>query len=345
MKSTYQIKFKRGKRYSTEYVRMLLKGYESIINGIAPEVVLDNFIAEYDSFIRRSKKQWDKFVQTEGFSLNTPLADLDPDAKALVKDLAPVFCMCRDEKLIKQLESIGFYPIIQKHFINSDEIHKSIDTFISNLRLGSRQHVGLLLLVHQIALIKCALIIEEAVGDVKGYKNRESVVKSKIIAENLKRTFSKGRTPRFLRTSKARRYYLQFKLTEKILTAGNVLAKRNHRGSYNLRHLSVMCYKPIRDILPKEEFKDNDIIIHLFDVFKVLFREQNPYENTEQWELRSKSLNPKNAPKGDNYRKYQLNWVKTIIGYSTVNKLFKDDSDYINPNPSINPLDVLDAFE
>lgn len=344
MKDKYQITFKRAKTYPLEYVNLVLDAFEAWINEVDTEIVLYNFCREYDCFLRRSRIQWDRFVEQEGFSLKTPSEVLDTEAKDLILDLLPIFSMSRNEKLIEQLKKMSFYPVVQNHFIYGNELEKSLEKFIAKINQGKDEYVGLYFLAHLIALIKCSLIIEENLGYVKGYKNREPVVISKINAENLKRTFRKGRRPGYLMTSKIRRYYLQFEVTEKLFTFGNLLAKRNHSGTYNVQYLSALFFKLIRDNIQKEEFSDNEIIVCLFDVFKVLFAEQNPHKSEAEWLMQSQTLKSKNAPKGDNFRSYQINWVKRIIGYSSLKKRFEGDSDYNNPNPEINPRNVLDAF-
>lgn len=323
MKSNYHIRFKAGVSYQSEFdllFRDLIMGFNK------PVPTLKYFQKSLRSFNRNTRRQLQKFVHNENYTSRSVDSVKDREVIELLLDMVPSLCLRRSDLLLEELKQLKFGTDVQQYFIDKRKLDLAIESLCRKFNVSDNIKLAFLGCCYSIALIKCRLKVQEALGQVYT-KNGRYITNTKYIGEKLLRKLRDGSKIKTYDGTPFQERLINSALGHYFITASSKIASKTPDDTYNVQFLAGLIFIMLRLHIPKD-FSDRKIILELYEVFKILYSEKGLFQCKEEWISADQALSPTEQPIGDNYPEYQVRKVKSIIGYDTANQMMETARNY-----------------
>ena len=179
--------------------------------------------------------------------------------------------------------------------------------------------------------MKCRLKIQEALGFGEFVTNERYLTVAKKSLEEFQRTLREGEKISKKGLSKNEKKLVNFMNSPNgkfFIDRNNEIASQNHTGSYNVRFLAFQLFLILK--LPKrQEVSTRQILISLYDIFRMIYSEKKLFTNEEQWLKSKKSI-------GKNFTEYKIKKVSDIVGYKGEKQILEYLKKYEPPNANLN---------
>lgn len=338
MKSKYQIDFNSNAGYVLDFY-MLINGQLNADMDL--ESSIENFNSSFSDFTSKTLEQLELFIRNEELPIvNSSFQDLEEE-KELLRDLIPVLCLSKSPSLDNQLMKLGFDECILDLFIDKNHLDNAISEFIEKFNLPFETHLAFNICAYSIAMSKCALKIEEALGFVYVRKGGRKITSSKHLGEQMSRRYRENKTIEFDDLSESQNQFVNSSSGKYFFDRSNKIASFNKEGSYNIQNLAAPMFILAVKGTPKK-ISDRKIFLGLYEIFKILYRDKGLKMNEKEWLIEFESLDPKKTPIGDNYTDYRVKKVLSILGHSNTEKLIEYYLEQNKtPDENLSPDDIM----
>lgn len=334
MDNNYKIRFKLGVSYQGEFdllFRDLFTGFEQPIPALA------NYQKDLKRFNRNTRRQLQKFVANENYSVRTLDSEEDQEVIELLLDMVPSLCLRRSDMLLDELNLLKFGTDVQQYFIDKKKLDLAINSLCRRFNLNESVKLTLIGCCYSIAVVKCRLKVQEALGQVYT-KNGRYITNTKYVGEKLLRKLRDGSKIRVLNGSSFQERLLNSSMGHYFIATSSKIASKAQDDAYNVQHLAGLIYIVLRLYIPKD-ISDRKIILSLYEIFKILYSEKGLHQCEQEWIDADQVSSPIESPIGDNYLEYKVRKVKSIIGYNTADQIMATSKNYEAKDETFNADD------
>ena len=327
MKNKYNIKFKHGINYRGEIDAIIFK----LINGKNSSTRrIISFDKSLNSINKRTLRQLRNFISQESFDLHSDESG-NLELKKVLQEMLPSLFLRKNQALVQKLKLLGFKPEIRNLFIEKRKLDQCIQSMMKNMDYDNTLEACIRGLLYSIISVKCRLKMQEALGFGEFVTNERYLTDAKKSLEEFQRTLREGEkisTKDLNKNGKKLVNFMNSPNGKFFIDRNNEIASQNHTGSYNVRFLAFQLFLILK-LSKRQEVSTRQILISLYDIFRMIYSEKKLFTNEEQW-LKSKKS------RGKNFTYYKIKKVSDIVGYKGEKQILEYLKKYEPPNANLN---------
>ena len=281
MKNKYNIKFKHGINYRGEIDILILKLIE---DKPQPKRRMENFNNALENMNKRTLRQLRNFISRESFDLHSEKPG-NIELKKVLEEMLPSLFLRKNKALLEKLSILGFNSEIKNLFLEKKKLDQGISELLQKLNLDISKEPIIRVSLYSILNVKLRLKTQEALGF--GYFKTEDryITETKDKLEKLQRCRREGKKideKDLNRKTKKFVEYLNSDLGKEFIDRNNEIASQNHEESYNVKFLANQLLYNLR-MFTKKKVSTRQLLLSLYDLFRIVYTEKNLYGNEEEW--------------------------------------------------------------
>lgn len=321
-------KLKHQFKYPSDYYKAFMNLFTPLLlEDEYHNTAIEDLNNRYARFSKRVLRDLRDLMQKEA-TFNARMIDSlnHQTTSEFLLHLLPSLSLKRSPQLMLKLDALGFNQELKEHFISKRQLDEAILKMIKDTEASELAHSAVIILSYWIAYEKCRLFTEEALGLIYTSPSGTYVTRTKHEGEKLYRKYRNNSL--ISNPAPEDQKVLNSNFGKHLFNSGNIIARRNKQGTYNIEFLAHLIFKAIRE-QTDETVSDTAIILELYEVFKILYREKNLIWNEQEY-LICEGETDKHVS-GIDFTDYRLIQVRSIIYYQDSKQFDSRSTRYENP--------------